>query len=69
MKAHIHTLKVVLTRTKMLSGYKDSFSADRQQTDNEKDPTICQPMYHKANDPDFSSLGPSLKSRPLHRVS
>jgi hypothetical protein len=66
MIAHIHTLKVVI---KMLSRYKGSFSADRQQTDNEKDPAICQLICHNANDPDLYSLGPSLKSRPLHRVS
>ena len=67
MTAHIHTWKVVLT--KMLSRYERSFSACRQQIDNEKDPRICQPICHNANDPDLYSLGPSLKSRPLHRVS
>ena len=67
MKAHIHTLKVVLT--KMLRRYRGSFSADRQQTDNEKDPAIWQPICHNANDPDLYSQGPSLKSRSLHRVS
>jgi len=67
MKAHIHTLKVVLT--KMLRRYKVSFSADLQQTDNEIDPTICRPIYHNDNDPDLYSLGPSLKSRLLHRLS
>jgi hypothetical protein len=53
----------------MLSRYKSSFSACRQQTDNEKDPTICQPICHNDNDPHLYSLGTSLESRPLHRVS
>jgi hypothetical protein len=67
MKVHIHasTLKVVLTN--VLSRYKGPFSADRQKTDNEKDPTICQTICHNANDPGFYSVGPSLKSHPLHR--
>ena len=67
MKTHIHTLKVVLT--KMLSCYKGFFFADLQQTDNEKGPTMCQPICHNTNDPDLYSLGPTLKSRPLQRVS
>jgi hypothetical protein len=62
MKAHIHTLKAALTE--MLSRYKRSFSANRQQTDNEKDRTIC----HNAKVTRLYSLGPSLKISPHYTV-